>query len=317
MEDCVEKVGSTPEHDAPEIHQGTENNAMDGINSDKVNIHVGGGEGGSGGGMQAAAMVAALGNRNQGDNTAALIAALGNRNDGHRGDDGLGFGGGGGVLGLVALLGLLGRGRGFGGGDDCGDGGGDHARTAILQTLIEGQADLRAQVPTVALEIQNACQRAISELALGTQQGFSNVKDSVQAIGALNLSATQGVAKDVATGTLQTIIGIGNDGDKTRALITNFNNENLQRQLTVAQLEGVEGRLRSHSDNVEVKVSQQVNQAQAQAQSQRLEESRFDRLERSFLNLGQQIAARTAQDIVNLGTMIGSAGQTSTAVNQK
>lgn len=46
---------------------------------DKVNVNVGGGDGGGAGGM--AALVAALGGRNQGNDNAALIAALGNRND--------------------------------------------------------------------------------------------------------------------------------------------------------------------------------------------------------------------------------------------
>lgn len=308
-----------------------EAHTMDGIASDKVNIHVGGGEGRGDGGAGLAAVIAALGNRNQGGDNAALLAALGNRNqndmapilamlanrDDRRGDDGFGFGGGG-ILGLLAILGLL-RGRGgLGGGDEgCDNRDGDFARTAILQSLVEGQADLRAQVPTAALEIQNAICRSIAELALGTQQGLSNVKDSVQAIGALNLSATQGVAKDVATGTLQTIIGINTDGDRTRALLVAQNEANLNRQLTVAQLESQECRIRGHVDNVENRVIQSTtvntNQQQQQWQYQRFDDERFSRLAGLVANIGNVVQrSRSDQDIVNLGTMLASGTQTPT-----
>lgn len=104
--------------------------------ADKVNIHVGGADGGGFGG--AAAMIAALGNRNDGSDNAALIAALGNRNDGAGGMAALapllaGMNGNNGMNNPwpIILLALLGRGRGgglFGGGDDCGSGG-SRART--------------------------------------------------------------------------------------------------------------------------------------------------------------------------------------------
>lgn len=107
---------------------------MDNV-SDKVNINVGDG-GGQGGAGAMAAVIAALGNRNQGDNSAALIAALGNRNDdssnlaplyammNNNRHDGDGMNNMWPII-LLALLGRGGRGGGlFGGGDDCGGGGG-------------------------------------------------------------------------------------------------------------------------------------------------------------------------------------------------
>lgn len=272
---------------------------MEGINSDKVNINLG--EGGGGGGMQAA-VIAALGNRNQGNDNAALIAALGNRNDGHHGDDGI-MGGG---LGLIALLALVG-GRGFGRDDkDCNDAG----RVALTQSIMESVADIRAQIPQSALETTIAVQRAVSELALGTQQGLANVKDSVQAIGALNLSAVQGVAKDVATGTLQTIIAINNDGAQTRALLTAFNNESLNRQLTVAQSALAEERVHRHSDGVEVRVSQNVNQQQAQAQTQTQLAGLFN-LVHGLTSQVQRVSQ--GQDVINFGTMAASGNQQQTS----
>src|SRR3990172_1271672 len=150
---------------------------MEGLQSDKVNINVGG-DGGSGGGAGLAAVIAALGNRNNdGFGGAGALAMLGplmaNNNNGMNN------------LWPIILLALLGRGRGgFGfGGDDasCGPSSGiGPGQAAILQTLLEGQSSLRAEVPTSALEIQNAIQSAIGSLALGTQQGFANTKDAVQ-----------------------------------------------------------------------------------------------------------------------------------------
>lgn len=176
---------------------------MEGINSDKVNINLGGGDGGGGFGG-AAALIAALGNRNEGGDTAGLIAALGNRNN----DGGLAAmlpalmaqNGNNGMNNIwpILLLALLGRGRGgglFGGGDDCGPvasaSGVSPALAAILQTLTEGQSNLRAEVPTTALETQNAMQQAIASLALGTQQGFANTGDKVTNTGNVVLAAVR------------------------------------------------------------------------------------------------------------------------------
>src|SRR6185436_20153857 len=96
-----------------------ETRMSEGINTDKVIVNAGSG-GGDGGNM--AAVIAALGNRNQGNDNAALIAALGNRNDDNAGlmpalammnnnrmpvD---GFGGMNGILGIAALGLIFGRG---------------------------------------------------------------------------------------------------------------------------------------------------------------------------------------------------------------
>ena len=188
---------------------------MDNV-SDKVNINVGdgGGRGYGDSGAGLAAVIAALGNRNQGYDMAGLIAALGNRNDdsnnlaplmammgmNNRRDDGMGMNG----LWPILLLALL-RGRGgfggFGGDGDCGPvaspGGVSPALAALLQTLTEGQSNLRADVPRVALENQNAFLQSIGSLALGTQQGFANTGDKIQAANLSELAAISGVKDSV------------------------------------------------------------------------------------------------------------------------
>jgi len=307
---------------------------MEGIASDKVNINVGGGEGGGGGyGAGLAAVIAALGNRNQGNDNAALIAALGNRNDdsanwvgplmamaqrGHHDDSGFG---GNGIWAILLLALLRGRG-GFGGGDDCGDGNG---RTAILQTLMEGQSDLRAAVPATALETQNQICQSLASLALGVQQGFANNKDATQAALLATLQSLSNVKDTVQNGftiTNNNVLEglckvketVRDDGDKTRGQIALYHEANLQRQLGVAESALAEERTARRVRDVEVSVSQNVNQTQAQAQAQwqhqRFEDERFNRLFAIIANIGNQVQrTRSDQDIVNLGTMTASGTQ--------
>lgn len=271
---------------------------MEGIATDKVIVNAGGG-GEGGGGM--AALVAALGNRNQGDNTAALIAALGNRNGGN---DGFGSGGG---LGLIALLALLGR-RGFGDGD-----GGHHhgdgltpASAALIQSIMNGVNGIAADVPKVALESQAAIQQSLGQLALGVSQGLANVKDSVQATSTVNLVATKDVGTQVQVGNLAIVQAISNDGEKTRALIVANQVADLQRQLTVAETNAREEHSRRHSEGIEFRVSQTVNQAQAQAQQQ----SQLSNLFSALNHLANDVQfVKQGQTIFNSGTMAASGTQ--------
>lgn len=289
--------------------------AMEGIASDKVNINVGGGGEGGYGGASMAALVAALGQRNQGNDHAALIAALGNRNDdssnwgpllammGSRHHDGDGLGN---MWPILLLLLLRGRG-GFGDGGDC-DGGNNH-HSQILGNILQSLVGLTSAVPTTALETQNAIQNAIAQLALAGQQGFSNLKDSVQAIGAVNLTATKDVGASVINQGLATQIAIGHDGDKTRALIQSTNESNLQRQLTVAQNALLEERFDRRGRDVEVNVSQNVNQQQAQQQQQ----FQFGELLRRVDSLCNQVQrVSQGQDVINFGTMAASGNQQQT-----
>jgi hypothetical protein len=244
---------------------------MDGINSDKVNIHVGGGEGG-GGGM--AAIIAALGNRNQGSgDSAALIASM---MGGHRDNDGMNS------MWPILLLALLGgrKGGGLLGGDgDCGTAVGvTPAQAAILQTLLEGQSSLRAEVPTTALQTQNALEQVLASLALGTQQGFANTGDKVQSVGALQLTATTGV-KDAVQSAFsvlnQNILDQGCKGrEATQASTTAILSRIDRQEIDTLRHERdrFERQTEINSLRSQVEVNQTVNtttnQAQAQAQAQ-------------------------------------------------
>jgi hypothetical protein len=299
-DDAVVKSGKGKEH-----HMGMEA----GSGNDRTVINMGGSDGGGNGGLNAAVTMAALGNRNESrsDIGAILAATQGNRNH----DDGLGLGGG--LIGGLVLGQLFNRGRGgFGGGDDgCCDNG--------HRDVSPAHAAYAAWVPTVALETQNALQVAIAQLALGIQQGLSNVKDSVQANGTANLIATKDNAKDIAVSTLQTQIAITADGALTRELLVKFNNDNLQRELTVAQTALMEERLRGHAASQKVEVNQTVtNTATAIAAQQQQQQQRQDIIELGHLVRdlhGDLQAVKQGQVIFNSGLMAGSGTQS--AANTK
>jgi hypothetical protein len=294
-----------------------EETTMDGINSDKVSINLGGEGGGSGAGAMAA-LVAALGNRNQGNDNAALIAALGGRNE-SRSDVGLLAAlmngrdrhddGGMNSMWPILLLALLGRRGGFGGGDD----GGEVERPVFNAAVLSKLGSIEGAIPTSGLQTENAICRstgeinnAINQSQLASLAAFSNLKDSVTSTGTVLLQSGSQNTKEI----LGAICAIGSKMDQNQIA-------DLNRQLAVAQLDSVESRLRNHSDSIESRVSQnvsvQTNQLQAQSQYQRFEDERFNRLYGIVANIGNQVQrSRSDQDIVNLGTMLASGTQTPT-----
>ncbi len=251
---------------------------MDGINSDKVQINLGGADGGGGGAGAMAALVAAMGNRNQGGDNAALIAAMMGNRDNHRDDGGINS-----LLPLLVLLPLLTRGRGPA--DDCAQvaaaTGLNPGQAAMLQTLLEGQSSLRAEVPTTALETQAAIQQSIAALSLAGQQGLANLKDSVQATSALQIAATSGV-KD-AVQTLGAFLARDLCDVKSTVMAQGCETRELVQATSTAILSRIDrgeiDALRHERDRAErsievnalrstVEVNQTVNTTQAQAQGQ-------------------------------------------------
>jgi hypothetical protein len=304
----------------------------DGINSDKVSINLSGGEGGGNGGAMAA-LVAALGNRNQGDNSAALIAALGSRNNDnqlaplmammHNRNDGDHDG-----LGemwplLLLLLGRGGRGGGlFGGGDDCGGAGGDAINQLTLTEVLSKLGTIEGQIPLTALQSQNAIQSSIAQLALADQQGFANVKDSVQNTLLALSQALATVNQNVSSQGCQTREYVGNDGDKTRMLlVTRFGQEDAtkiaEQNARILALESRCDNDRRHSEStLQITNTNTAVAAQAQFQQQQQQQFQIDSaLERAVGRItnsfNQTMIARQGQDIVNLGTMTASGTQTS------
>lgn len=248
---------------------------------------------------------------------------------GYCGHGGGGWGGdgfGGGIGGLLVGA-LLGRGFGFGGGfgggnwgGGCGDGG-RVLETAILQQL----GNVQAAVPLTALQTQAQVAEStgsinnttlqqtlmlggeIARASLAGQQGFANVKDSVQNIGAIINSNVQQVNAAVNVGTLATAIAIRDDGDKTRALISSIDRDNLSRQLAVAENTIVELRQgrdhdhRNHGLEIQMINNQNQNQLQFQQQAQGL----------AFLHHGVAECNQWAK-ATNQNVLVGNQGVTTT-----
>lgn len=317
-ETWTEPEGAEILHDHPQPTL-KEEPKMEGIASDKVNINVGGeGRSGYDGGAGLAAVIAALGNRNQGNDMAGLIAALGNRNEKDYGP----------LLAMMAnnrhddhgianmwplLLLLLGR-RGFGDGDHCDhDGGVSPAQAALLQTLLEGQSDLRAAVPTAALETQGV-----------VQSSAANTKDAIQNSLIAELTALAGVKDAVQNGFTLTgrDIAAVNQNVSAQGCQTRETVEAAKTEILTALRQNVIDDLRHRADRAEraVEVTELrsrnevtqmtiVNQRQEQEQRQRLAE--FDALSRRLdaVIIGNQfVANRQGQDVINFGGTMTASG---------
>jgi hypothetical protein len=246
-----------------ELHKLTKEKDMGGITEtlDKININMPGGGDGMGG----------LG---------ALLAAQNANNGGMNG------------IWPVLLLALLRNGNGglFGG-----DGNG---ASALLDTsILSGVNNLQAAVPNSALETQNAIlqsQNAVQSSIAGTSAALAgaigDTKDAVTNSAALLLQSGNTNTQAI----LQAVAGIGSKIDANQIA-------DLQRQLGVAQNAAFEERLSARTRDVEVNVTQSVNQQQAQAQLQ----AQMGGLVSLVHGLAAQVN-RSNQDVVNLGTMIGN-----------
>jgi len=158
-----------------------------------------------------------------------------------------------------------------------------NAQQSQASTYALGNANSQAQY---ALSSQNQA----SQLGIQAAQNFGNtqndiatareninlqvrgVQDSVFSSSLLNTQNFGNLAMQTAQQTGVITNAISTDGEKTRAVLTSQYEQTLNRQLLAAQnelaeLRGDRNSLGRHHET-EVKVSQQVNQAQAQAQSQ-------------------------------------------------
>lgn len=258
----------------------------------------------------------------------AAIAALGNRNDnGHRGYGGDGLLGGGlgaGLLGGV-LAGALFGGRGLGGGFG-GNGGSDSVAVAAdINQSIFGTAvltklgSIEAAVPLSALQTQASINGSLASLALGTQQGFSNVKDSVQNVGAALGVAIAQTNTNVLTTGCAIERQITNDGAATRALITSIFQTQQAERINALNAEVIElrndGRARANHDELRLQITNTNTAvaAQAQGQQQQQQQQQFALVQSLFpvINalVGDLQAVKQGQVIFNSGTMAASGTQ--------
>jgi hypothetical protein len=250
------------------------------------------------------------------------------------GDGGLGFGSGGGLIGGLILGSLLRQGGNglFGGGD--GASGGAAAVTAqgtanmsLMQAI--GAVDKSVAVSTAAMEASQAQQ------SLGLTNQFNNSTASLAArvegvkdvINTNNVATMQGQAmllqnamantaaiqQNIMENRYELSKDISADGEKTRALITNQYEINLQRQLADANAAIIELRSRefagSAARGVEVTTTNNINQMQQQTQQQQ----QYGQLSNLIWSLGQSI--RSNNEAINVGSGTLTANPTNTNTN--
>lgn len=224
------------------------------------------------------------------------------------GGDGLGFGGGGLIGGLILGSLLRNNGNLFGGVDGVGG--------AVLRNPPEqnqanmdlmagiGGVDKAVAVSQAAIENSNSMQTnmlsgQLSQVAQAVVAQLTGVKEAV------NTTAAQ-TNQNIMENRYELSKDISNDGDKTRALITAQYEATLNRQLGEANAALIE--LRSRSDlaertrGIEVTTTNNINQMQQQQQQQ----AQFGQLASLIYGLGQSI--RDTNSAIN----VGSGTQTST-----
>jgi hypothetical protein len=252
---------------------------------------------------------------------------------GSGGGDGLFGSGGGGLIGGLILGSLLRQGNGglFGGGD--GSGGASAvtaqgtANMALMQAI--GAVDKAVAVAQGATELSNAVQTgsittSIFDSSQTTQMQVQSAKDAstansvalMQQLNTVNTNAmanTAAIQQNVMENRYVLAQNIAADGDKTRALITQQYEINLQRQLADANAAIIELRSRENAASigrgVEVTTTNNINQMQSQQQQQQ----QFGQLANLIFGLQQSI--RSNNEAINVGSGTLTANPTNTNTN--
>jgi hypothetical protein len=236
------------------------------------------------------------------------------------GGDGL-FGGGGGLIGGLILGSLLRNGNGgFLGGDGNGAAAAllrnppeqDQANMSLMQSI--GQVDKAVAVSTAAMEASQAAQSAgivsqLNNVASSLAARTDGVKDTVNSMAMVLAQQLNGVDRSIMENRYELSKDVSADGEKTRALITQQYELNLQRQLADANAAIIELRSRENATavgrGVEVTTTNNINQMQQQQQ----QAAQYGQLANLIWSLGQNI--RNSDSAIN----VGSGTQTSTPTN--
>jgi hypothetical protein len=228
--------------------------------------------------------------------------------------------GGGGLIGGLILGSLLRNNGNLFGGDGAAGAGAVlrsppeqvQANMSIMQSL--GAIDKSVAVSQAANENSNSQQTnmlsgQLSQVAQATVGQITGVKEAVNAGTMVLAQQLNGLQQVTMENRYQLAQDISNDGDKTRALITQQYEAMLNRQLSDANAAVIA--LQSKIDNqsatrgVEVTTTNNINQMQAQQQQQQ----QFGQLANLIWSLGQQI--RSNNEAIN----VGSGTQTANPVN--
>ena len=238
------------------------------------------------------------------------------------GGDGL-FGGGGLIGGLILGSLLRNNGNLFGG-----DGAG--AASAALRSPPEqsqanmslmnaiGEVGKQVALGTATVETSNATQtgqltNAISSSTSANLIAIQGIKDNVSASTQALSQQLNGVQQQVMENRYELARDINNDGDKTRALITQQYEASLNRQLTDANAAVIALQTRfetaERSRGVEVTTTNNINQMQQQAQQQQ----QYGQLYNVLWGLAQNI--QSANSAINVGSGTQTASPLNTNTN--
>jgi hypothetical protein len=235
------------------------------------------------------------------------------------GDGGLGFGSGGGLIGGLILGSLLRNGQGGGLFGSGADGGGAAAVTGqatanmqLMQSI--GQVDKSVAVNAASFEASQAAQslgltNQFNSVTGSLASRIEGVKDTVNANSMVLAQQIAALSQTTMENRYELSKDISSDGEKTRALITNQYEINLQRQLADANAAIIElrgdNRLAERTRGIEVNTTTTVNQMQQQSQQQ----AQYGQLANMIWALGQNI--RNDNAAIN----VGSGTQTSKPTN--
>ena len=242
---------------------------------------------------------------------------------GGNGGDGL-FGGGGGLIGGLVLGSLLrNNGNLFGGAD--GAVGGAALRSPPEQVAANmslmaaiGAVDKSVAVSTSAMEASQATQTLglttqLNNVASSLASRVDNVKDVVNTNTVALMQGQSAIQQNIMENRYELSKDISADGEKTRALITQQYELNLQRQLADANAAIIELRGREHASivgrGVEVTTTNNINQMQQQQQQQ----AQYGQLASLIYGLSQSI--RSTNEAINVGSGTLTANPANTNTN--
>lgn len=221
------------------------------------------------------------------------------------GGDCFGVGGGGGFL-MGALLG-----RGLLGDRD--NDRGDCERPVFNAAILSKLGTIEGQVPLVGSQTQTAIALSTGQLSTNALQIALGQSGQATAIALATQGQIAGVKDSVQSGTFATAIGIRDDGDKTRALITANENAALNRQLGVLETTLL---LERHRNNGLVDhnslVIQNTNTANAMQQQQQQQGFQVSRLFDMIHCCDQNIRATNQAINIGSGAQIATPSNTST-----
>ena len=242
-------------------------------------------------------------------------------------DGGLGFGSGGGLIGGLILGSLLRNGNGgvFGNNGDAAGVSGAVLRNPPEQNQANmdlmagiGAVDKAVAVSTAAIENSNSMQTnmlsgQLSQVAQATVAQITGLKDVVNQNAVALMQGQAAIQQNIMENRYDLSKDISNDGEKTRALITQQYEINLQRQLADANAALIElrgdSRLAERTRGIEITTTNNINQNQQQQQQQQ----QFAQLASLIYGLGQQI--RSTNEAINVGSGTLTANPTNTNTN--